>query len=138
MIAGFACAFDCPLSRSGSQTLPNTVVQGISVGSWNTKPSSCSDPAQLIQPLVAPVSPDSNRRIVDLPQPEGPSSERNSPRRTSRSTPVSATVPLAKVLSTLSNRTSRAAGATGACAGTSASEADTALISASGRGRRLC
>ena len=52
MIAGSARSRDWPFSRSGSQTLSNTVAHGISVGSWNTKPSSCSWSRQLIQPRV--------------------------------------------------------------------------------------
>ena len=35
---GVAAARSAPASRSGSETLSNTVAQGISVGSWNTKP----------------------------------------------------------------------------------------------------
>ena len=45
------------------------------------------------------------RSAVDLPQPEGPSSETNSPARTARSKPCSATVPLSKALPTLHKAT---------------------------------
>jgi hypothetical protein len=36
---------ETPCSRSGSQTLSKTVAHGISVGSWKTKPMSCSAPS---------------------------------------------------------------------------------------------
>src|ERR1700722_7158540 len=48
------------------------------------------------------------RKAVDLPHPDGPSSERNSPGRTSRSRPASARVPFAKFLLTARNATSGA------------------------------
>src|SRR5580698_6376504 len=48
------------------------------------------------------------RSAVDLPQPDGPSSDRNSPCRTSRSRPDSASVPLGNVLPTPRNATSQA------------------------------
>src|ERR1700722_17917034 len=48
------------------------------------------------------------RNAVDLPQPEGPSSERNSPGWTSRSRPASARVPFAKFLPTPRSATSGA------------------------------
>ena len=38
LIAGAALARETPRRRSGSQTLSNTLAQGSSVGSWNTKP----------------------------------------------------------------------------------------------------
>ena len=38
MMRGAAAALSVPASFSGRNTLPNTVAQGISVGSWNTKP----------------------------------------------------------------------------------------------------
>jgi hypothetical protein len=38
MMRGAAAALSMPASLSGRKTLPNTVVQGIKVGSWNTKP----------------------------------------------------------------------------------------------------
>src|SRR5258705_11175681 len=46
------------------------------------------------------------RRLVVLPQPEGPSSVRNSPRATSRSTASRPTMPPAKILETVSSLTS--------------------------------
>src|SRR5271165_5524197 len=61
-------------------------------------------------PRLGPVRPASRRRIVDLPQPDGPSSDRNSPRLISRSTPLNASVPLANVLLTPPRRTSGGSG----------------------------
>ncbi|WP_216093161.1 ATP-binding cassette domain-containing protein, partial [Curtobacterium sp. UCD-KPL2560] len=46
------------------------------------------------------------RSRVDLPQPEGPTTDTNWPRSTVRSTPCSATVPFGKVIST-SRKSSR-------------------------------
>ncbi len=57
-------------------------------------------------PAVGSVRPAMRRSAVDLPQPEGPSSERNSPCRTSMSRPSSAVVELAKRLPTPSRRRS--------------------------------
>src|SRR3954452_17766412 len=71
----------------------------MSVGSWNTKPICGRAPSlQMISPSLAGIRPAMRRRIVDLPQPDGPSSVRNSPRRTSRSTPARASTPPGKVL----------------------------------------
>src|SRR5271166_68339 len=61
-------------------------------------------------PWLGPARPASSRRIVDLPQPDGPSSDRNSPRLISRSTPLNASVPLANVLFTPPRRTSGGSG----------------------------
>ena len=61
--------------------------QGISAESWNAMPSSwflrssAGDlPSTVTYPAVAVSRPARMRRIVDLPQPEGPSSDRNEPR----------------------------------------------------------
>ncbi len=95
-----------PLSLSGKSTLLNTLVHGISVGSWNTKPIrlSLSDAAggacHSTAPAVGSLKPAMIRNAVDLPQPDGPSSETNSPARTSKSKPLSATVPEGNVLPT--------------------------------------
>jgi len=51
-------------------------------------------------PLSGALKPATMRSAVDLPQPEGPSRVRNSPGRTARSRPSSATTPLANVLRT--------------------------------------
>ena len=76
--ASRAARRDMPRSRSGSQTLSNTVAHGISVGSWNTKPMSARlrrwrqiDRAGL--PSACTASPAMIRSTVDLPQPDGPS-----------------------------------------------------------------
>src|SRR4051794_33262518 len=44
------------------------------------------DPCTLTVPAVAGSSPDTSDRVVDLPQPGGPTIETNSPSATSRST----------------------------------------------------
>src|SRR5437588_6369505 len=51
-------------------------------------------------PWLGAVKPAMMRSTVDLPQPEGPSSDRNSPRRTLKSRFASASVPFGKVLPT--------------------------------------
>src|SRR5262245_577680 len=51
------------------------------------------------------------RKAVDLPQPDGPSSERNSPRRSPRPRRSGATVPLPKVLLTWCRATTGVVGA---------------------------
>src|SRR5215472_5092030 len=67
---------------------------------------SCADDAasallpHVMVPAVGSLRPAISRSAVDLPHPEGPSSETNSPGRTSRSSPSSAWVPLAKVFDT--------------------------------------
>ena len=86
MTSSRAADFETPLSRSGSQTLPNTVAHGISVGSWKTKPISRFGLArgivaafgQSTVPEVASPSPAMIRSAVDLPQPDGPSRLTNS------------------------------------------------------------
>jgi hypothetical protein len=70
--------------------------QGASVGSWKTKPMSpVSLPAISMRPELGGIKPAIIRSTVDLPQPEGPSRETKSPRPTARSTPRTASVPLA-------------------------------------------
>jgi hypothetical protein len=80
---------------------------GISVGAWNTKPSrrpaepvtEKSAPHQDSDPALGAMRPAIRLSSVVLPQPEGPSSVRNSPARMSRSTGASARVPFAKTFS---------------------------------------
>src|SRR5712691_5090207 len=55
---------------------------------------------QAMAPRDGALKPASRRKAVDLPQPEGPSRDRNSPGRTSRSNRSSATTPFAYVLPT--------------------------------------
>ena len=50
---------------------------------------------QSMRPSLGSPSPAINRSSVDLPQPDGPSSDRNSPSATVRSMPCNAWVPLA-------------------------------------------
>src|SRR5262245_1386966 len=100
-------------SFNGSRTLPATSDHGISVGSWNTKPMACvpcapaAPRATSTVPNVWDANPASSRSAVDLPQPDGPSSETNSPRATSRSSGPSAATPLSYVLVTPRRRTAR-------------------------------
>src|SRR5262245_3910382 len=65
------------------------------------------------RPLVGSLRPAMMRSAVDLPQPDGPSSETSSPRRTSSLSRASATTPLANVLPTPSSATTGAEGADG-------------------------
>src|SRR5579871_5491103 len=102
-------SFETPANRSGSQTLENTSAQGISVGSWKTKPNSGRSQLQAISPRVGAARPVRSLRTVDLPQPDGPRRARNSPPRISRSSPDKAMTLLAKTLSTPLNLTSGAA-----------------------------
>ncbi len=98
--AAFAArsAFDtCPSSASSS-TLPCTVRHGSRVASWNTYPMRSA--ATSADPSDADSRPEAMRRRVDLPQPEGPTTETNCPRPTVRSTPCRAMVPFGKVIST--------------------------------------
>jgi hypothetical protein len=100
---GAAAARDTPCSRSGSQTLSNTVAQGISVGSWKTKPISAfpiGGPRQSRIPEVGDDSPATSRSAVDLPHPDGPSRLRKSPWLMVMSTSRSATTSFPKVLPT--------------------------------------
>ncbi len=102
--AGAALVRETPRRRSGSQTLSKTLAQGSSVGSWKTKPMlDCAEnpaPRQSIVPVVGDSRPAISRSAVDLPQPDGPSSDRNSPCLIVRSTSRSATTPLENVLPT--------------------------------------
>src|SRR5574337_1052595 len=102
---GRAFSLETPASRRGSQTLWKTSDQGMSVGSWNTKPNSGRSQPQVILPRVGGVSPESRRNTVDFPQPEGPNRARNSPARMSRSRPDNAVTWFAKTLSTPLNAT---------------------------------
>jgi hypothetical protein len=106
-----------PKSRNGRRTLASTVAHGIRVGSWNTKPicrwagaaaavaMSLAELDHSTAPPVGSLNPATMRSAVDLPQPEGPSRVRNSPGRTDRSKPSSATTPFANVLPTPRNAT---------------------------------
>ena len=73
-----------PATSSGSRMLAATLRQGSSAASWKAIPSWWSRWISLVdRPLISAVpavgssSPARMRRIVDLPQPEGPSSDRN-------------------------------------------------------------
>src|SRR3989442_15228134 len=58
-------------------------------------------------PRVGSLRPAISRNAVDLPQPEGPSTDTNSPGQTSRLSRSSATTPLVKVLPTLRSATTK-------------------------------
>jgi hypothetical protein len=91
--------------------LPATLAQGISVGSWKTKPTrrlaavGFSPRGHSTAPLVGSLKPAMMRSAVDLPQPEGPSSVTNSPGHTSKSKRSSACTPFVKLLPTPRNAT---------------------------------
>jgi len=89
-----------PRSLSGNATLASAVAQGISVGSWKTKPSSALPADESIVPPLGGMSPAIRRSKVDLPQPDGPRTLRNSPASTSSETLASAWTPFAKTLET--------------------------------------
>src|SRR5262249_19806992 len=56
--------------------------------------------SQMISPREGSLRPAISRSAVDLPQPDGPSTETNSPGRTARSRPSRASVPLANRFAT--------------------------------------
>src|SRR6218665_2677692 len=116
---GAAASRRMPASLSGSRTLSNTLAQGISVGSWNTKPSSrplgvCSAPDQCMVPPLLRARPAISRSAVLLPQPEGPSRLMKSCSPMSSVMSCNASVPLAKRLPTWRRLTSGRAVAGGA------------------------
>ena len=80
-----------PARRRPKATLSYTVSQGKLASSWNTTPMpSGTWPAtglfsKVTLPVVGALSPASTSSSVDLPPPEGPTPEKNSPRAMSRS-----------------------------------------------------
>ena len=103
-------------------TLASAVAQGISVGSWKTKPRSrCGLPdaswlvvGHSIVPEDGAPSPATMRSKVDLPQPDGPSRLMNSPVPRWRLTSRTASVPLANCFETCRTETSGLASLRGA------------------------
>ena len=76
---------------SGRRTLSRAVAHGISVGSWNTKPIAGLPCGQMISPaLGSEQAGDHAQRRATCRSPTGPSSDRNSPSRMSRSSGPSA------------------------------------------------
>jgi len=79
-----------PRASSPTPTFSTTFSQGKSAKDWNTiaarvfTPFSGRPPMSTL-PAVGRRTPAAMRSSVLLPQPEGPTSERNSPSRTSRS-----------------------------------------------------
>jgi hypothetical protein len=79
----------------GNSTLSSADSQGSSVASWNTRPTSRRGPAigsprTAMRPAVIGSSPASIMSSVDLPQPDGPRMETNSPSAMSSDTPATA------------------------------------------------
>src|SRR5215469_14907746 len=72
-----------PRARSASSTLPAAVSQGNRPGSWNI---SATRPPTDISPLVGWSSPATRDRSVDLPQPDAPIRQVNSPGAAARLT----------------------------------------------------
>ena len=86
-----------PATSNGSRMLPVTLRHGSSAASWKAMPSWWSRWISRVErPLISAVpdvgssSPARIRRIVDLPQPDGPSSDRNEFSAVPRSTAASA------------------------------------------------
>ena len=78
-----ARACGTPARRIGSSMLAATVSHGNSADSWNI---SAGRPATSTLPDVGVSSPATRLRIVDLPQPDAPTRQTNSPAPTSMST----------------------------------------------------
>src|SRR5437763_8751655 len=81
-----------PRTSNPKAILPRALRWGYKASFWNTMATSrsaggryvTSRPAIRTSPAVGSSSPAMQRRAVDLPQPDGPSSTRSSPSRTSR------------------------------------------------------
>src|SRR5690242_14810282 len=78
------CALGMPTSSSGKPTLSVTVRQGNVDSSWNTMPIDlCGpeivSPATETMPSCWPSRPPMTLKSVDLPHPDGPMTDRNSP-----------------------------------------------------------
>src|SRR6185503_5301672 len=81
------CALGIPTNSSGKPTLSVTVLQGNVDSSWNTMPIDlCGpeivSPATVTTPWCSASRPPITLKRVDLPQPDGPMTDRNSPGRT--------------------------------------------------------
>src|SRR6185437_1435244 len=80
-----------PRRRRPKATLSKTLSQKKLASCWNTAPMPVGTvplsalPSNVTVPAVAAVMPDNRSSSVDLPQPEGPTTVKNSPRVTSRS-----------------------------------------------------
>ena len=90
----------------GRRTFSSEVRQSSSVAFWNISPTSrrgpfTGSPCTVSVPAVRSISPATMRNSVDLPHPDGPTSETKSPFGMSKLAPSSATTaPLAKVFPT--------------------------------------
>jgi hypothetical protein len=90
-----------PWRRRPKATFSNTLMCGNSAYDWNTRPmlrrlvgsAVMSRPSTRMRPPVGSISPATMRSTVVLPQPEGPSSEMNSPSWTDSETDDAATWP---------------------------------------------
>lgn len=79
-----------PDRRNPNATLSHTDNHANDASSWNTTPTpsgtpSTARPSNSTVPLVGAASPARTSSRVDFPHPEGPITEKNSPRRKSRS-----------------------------------------------------
>ncbi|CFP57268.1 Uncharacterised protein [Bordetella pertussis] len=103
MVLSRACAravpaaMSMPMVRIGSSTLSSTFCQGSRVACWNTMPTSRRGPSMACPrssatPAEGLSRPAATLSRVDLPQPEGPSMDRNSPSATVVLNPSSAVV----------------------------------------------
>src|SRR5207249_1504310 len=96
--SAFSRAPGSPRICSPNATFSRTVIQGKSAYSWNTMARAGSGswtglPKARISPELGRVNPAMALSRVDLPQPEGPSRQTNSPAATSRSIRSKATMP---------------------------------------------
>src|SRR4029077_13034479 len=81
--------FGIPLISSGNATFSTTVRQGKVDSSWNTMPmAACGPligaPAIVTRPWKLSINPPMMLNRVDLPQPDGPMIDTNSPSRTAK------------------------------------------------------
>ncbi|MCY1525339.1 hypothetical protein D9M68_603150 [compost metagenome] len=90
-----------PWRRSPKATFSNTVMWGNNAYDWNTSPTwrrlggsrVISRSSTRMRPLVGAIRPATMRSTVVLPQPDGPSSDTNSPSFTDNETPAAAVCP---------------------------------------------
>ena len=80
-----------PRNRGPIATFSSTVFHGSSASDWNTKPTSSPIPVTALpctrtSPSLAASRPETRVRVVDLPQPLGPTTAQNWPGSTVRST----------------------------------------------------
>ena len=96
-----------PRRRRASSTLRRAVSQGMSADSWNITAEPSAGVSML--PVVGRSSPAMRFSSVDLPHPDAPSRQTNSPGAMSRSMSSSTSGPVAEPLLTCSMRTAGSA-----------------------------